>query len=115
MVGIRSYAAYLPAFKLDRKAIAKAWDFPKAPGSKSVANQDEDSITMGVAAALNCLGDIDPNEIDGIFFATTTPPYTEKQNASTIASVLDLRKDIITADFTNTTKAGTTALRSAFD
>ncbi|MFX0203486.1 MAG: hypothetical protein ACFFCW_45885 [Candidatus Hodarchaeota archaeon] len=115
MVGIRSYGAYLPAFKLDRKAIAKAWDFPKAPGSKSVANQDEDSITMGVAAALNCLGDIDPNEIDGIFFATTTPPYTEKQNASTIASVLDLRKDIITADFTNTTKAGTTALRSAFD
>ncbi|MHA1383070.1 MAG: OB-fold domain-containing protein [Candidatus Helarchaeota archaeon] len=115
MVGIRSYGAYLPAYKLDRKAIAKAWDFPKAPGTKSIANQDEDSVTMGVAAAIHCLGDIDPKEIDGLFFASTTPPYTEKQNASTIAAVLDLRKDIVTADFTNTTKAGTTALRSAYD
>lgn len=115
MVGIRSYGAYLPAYKLERKSIANAWDFPTAPGTKSVANYDEDAITMGVAAAFDCLGDIDPSEIDGLFFASTTPPYTEKQNASTLASVLDLKKNILTADFTNSTKAGTTALRSAFD
>ncbi len=115
MVGIRSYGAYLPAYKLERKAIGRAWDFPKAPGTKSMANLDEDSITMGVAAALKCMGDIDPKELDGIFYASTTPPYVEKQNASTLASVLDCRSDILTADFCNTLKAGTTALRSAYD
>ena len=54
MVGIRSYGVYLPAYKLDRKAIANMWDFPKAPGTKSIANQDEDAITMAIAAGLHC-------------------------------------------------------------
>jgi len=100
---------------LPRELIAKAWDFPTVPGTKAVAMEDEDSLTMSVEAGLDCLEGIDPKTVDGIFFASTTQVYTEKDSASLIATVLDMREDIITADFTDSTKAGTTALTRAVD
>ncbi|HUY00974.1 MAG TPA: OB-fold domain-containing protein [Candidatus Deferrimicrobium sp.] len=117
MVGIRSYGVYIPKYKLPRKAIAEAWDFPKAPGNLTVSNQDEDSVTMGIAAAFEALetANIDPKEIDALYFCTTTQPYVEKQNAATLASVLSLREDCLTADITDSTRAATIALRSAVD
>ncbi|MHA1270769.1 MAG: OB-fold domain-containing protein [Candidatus Helarchaeota archaeon] len=115
MVGIKSWGTYLPGYKLPRKAIAQAWDFPVVPGTKSVANYDEDSITMAVEAGLECLKGIDLKTIDGLFFASTTAPYAEKVNASFITQVLDLKNDILTNDFLGTTRAATTALRVAYD
>ncbi len=115
MLGIKSYGAYLPKYLLPRELIGKAWDFPIIPGTKAMASGDEDSITMAVEAGLDCLTGIDPKSIDGLFFASTTQVYTEKDSASLIATVLDLREDIITADFTDSLKAGTTALTRAVD
>jgi 3-hydroxy-3-methylglutaryl CoA synthase len=85
------------------------------PGERAVANADEDSLTMAVAAGLDCLAGIDQSTIDGLFFATTTAPYSEKQSAGVIAAALDLRHDISTADFTGSLRAATTALRAAAD
>ncbi|MHA1658817.1 MAG: OB-fold domain-containing protein [Promethearchaeota archaeon] len=115
MIGIKSYGAYLPRYLLPRELIAKAWDFPAVPGTKAIANFDEDSLTMAIEAGLDCLVGIDPKSIDGLYFATTTQVYTEKDSASFIASVLDMREDIITTDFTDSTKSGTTALTRAVD
>jgi len=84
-------------------------------GEKAVANHDEDAVTMAVAAGMNCLDGIDKNIIDGVYFASVTLPYKERQNAGIIATALDLRSDIKTADFAASTKAGTTALLSACD
>jgi len=70
---------------------------------------------MAVAAAIDCLNGREREEIDGLLFATTTPPYAEKQCASIIATALDLRRDIFTADITDVLRAGTTALKSALD
>ena len=70
---------------------------------------------MAVAAGLDCLTGMDRQEIDGLFFATTTPPYAEKGCASIIATALDLRRDIFTADITDVLRAGTTALKQAID
>jgi hydroxymethylglutaryl-CoA synthase len=114
-IGIKSYGAYLPKYLLPRELIAKAWDFPSVPGTKAIAMADEDSITMSVEAGLDCLAGIDPKSVDGIFFASTTQVYTEKDSASLIATVLDMRDDIITADFTDSTKAATSALARAVD
>ncbi|KKN20565.1 hypothetical protein LCGC14_0934190 [marine sediment metagenome] len=115
MLGLKSYGAYLPKYLLPRDLIAKAWDFPSVPGNKAVASIDEDSLTMSVEAGLDCLSGIDPKSIDGLFFASTTQVYTEKDSASFIATVLDLRTDIITIDFTDSLKAGTSALARAID
>ena len=45
MVGIISYGAYLPLWRLSRDAITRG-----APGEKAVCNFDEDSITMAEPA-----------------------------------------------------------------
>ena len=80
-----------------------------------MANFDEDSVSMAVAAGIDCLNGRDREIIDGLLFASTTPPYAEKQCASIIATALDLRRDIFTADITDVLRAGTTALKSALD
>ncbi|MEM3512443.1 MAG: OB-fold domain-containing protein [Candidatus Jordarchaeales archaeon] len=115
MVGIVSYGAYIPLSALSRELVAKAWDFPSVPGSKSVAGADEDSVTMAVEASMDCLAGLEPGEVDGVFFATTTPPYAEKMNAPTIAWALDVRREAMTVDFTGSLRAGTTALIAAYN
>ena len=115
MADIASFGAYIPLFRLARKDMGEAWDIPAVPGERAVSNVDEDSVTMAVAAASDCLQGIDPASIDAVHFATTTAPYHEKQCAPIIASALDLRRDISTADFTDSIRAATTALRAAAD
>jgi 3-hydroxy-3-methylglutaryl CoA synthase/uncharacterized OB-fold protein len=86
-----------------------------AQSEKAVANWDEDSLTMAVAAAIDCLGGTKRETIDGLYFASTTPPYDEKLAAVTVAWAVDLRRDILTADITDSLRAGTAALRMAAD
>jgi 3-hydroxy-3-methylglutaryl CoA synthase len=115
MVGITSYGAYIPFYRLSRDEISRAWDTPTIGGEKAVAGYDEDSLTMAVAAGLDCINGFDPGSIGGLFLATTTSPYKEKQAAATVALALDLPREIRTADFTDSLRAGTIALGSAID
>src|SRR4030043_2041692 len=119
MIGITSYGAYIPFYRINRLTIygALGWLNPASllPGEKAVANYDEDSLTMAVASAMDCISGIEREKIDGLYFATTTAPYRERQNAGIIATVLDLRPDIRTSDFTASAKAGTGAFISAYD
>ncbi|MDY6844521.1 MAG: OB-fold domain-containing protein [Thermodesulfobacteriota bacterium] len=110
MVGIVSYGAYLPLYRLNRGLIR-----PYLRGEKTVANFDEDSITMAATAAMNCLDGADPTAIDGLYFATTTSPYVEKQVATLLSAAAGLRKDIFTADCASSLKAGTGAIKMAAD
>jgi len=118
MVGIVSYGAHIPRLRINRKTISSAmgWLNPATlPGEKAVANYDEDSVTMAVAAGRDCLSDLEREKIEGLYFATTTSPYKERQSAGIIATALDLRPEIRTADFTDCSKAGIAALLSACD
>ncbi len=110
MVGITSYGAYVPLWRLKKEAMAKG-----AKGEKPICNFDEDTITMSVAAAIDCLNGIDRQIVDGLYLATTTSPYKEHLGATTIALAVDLRRNIYTADFANSLRAGTSALKSAID
>lgn len=116
MHGIRSYGAYIPMPRLSLGAISgggrKAGG---GGGERAVAYFDEDSVTMAVAAGAACLEGIDRDTVDGVLFASTSYPYKEKQASSLVAKALDLRRDVLTADFADTTRAGTTALRAALD
>jgi 3-hydroxy-3-methylglutaryl CoA synthase len=113
MAGIVAAGAYVPRYRLPRELIAKEWGGGAGPGEKAVANHDEDSLTLAVSAALGLARDGGP--IDGVFFATTTSPYTEKQGAATVAAVLDLPGVTRTLDFTDTLRAGTSALLAGLD
>jgi hydroxymethylglutaryl-CoA synthase len=114
MVGITSIGVYLPIYRLSREEIGKMWGGRGAGGAKAVAGYDEDTITMAVAAAINCLnrgGAI----TDGLFLATTSAPYREKLSAAVVASAADLKEECRAADFTNSLRAGTAALQAAYD
>ncbi len=115
MAGITSYGAYIPYYRLPRSVINKAWARPGGRGEVAIANFDEDSISMSVAAGMDCLKGINPATIDGLFLATTNQPYLERQNSTIAATALDLRRDTRSADFTNCLRAGVNALLSALD
>ena len=114
MVGITSIGAYIPMYRLHREEIGRFWGTRGIGGEKAVAGYDEDTVTMAVAATQDCIGRCD-KKIEGLYFASTTAPYKEKQSAAIIASVIDLDRRCATADFTNSLRAGTTALKSALD
>lgn len=110
MAGILSYGTYIPLWRLSRTMIE-----PGGKGEKVVAGYDEDSVTMGVAAGLECLKGLNRQSVDGLYFASTTAPYKEKLAATVVATALDLRRDLLVADFANSLRAGTIALRAALD
>ncbi len=110
MAGIAAFGAYVPRYRLG--ADTDGWN---SQAERAVANFDEDSVSMAAAAGLDCLAGRDRQQVDGLLFATTTPPYAEKGCASIIATALDLRRDIFTADITDVLRAGTTALKQALD
>lgn len=118
MSGITSYGAYIPRYRINRSTIFSAMGFLGAaplPGEKAVGNYDEDSITMAVAAGVDCLDGVEREKIDGLYFGTTTQPYAVRQNAGIIAGALDLPMSTRTADFVGATKSGIGALLAAFD
>ncbi|MCX5837165.1 MAG: SDR family NAD(P)-dependent oxidoreductase [Deltaproteobacteria bacterium] len=121
MIGITSYGAYIPRLRLDRMAIFQAmgWFAPAivmvAQGERSMCNHDEDALTMAVAAARDCLTGKDKRAIDGSYLCSTTLPFADRQNAGILKTALNLRDDIITADFTSSLRAGTTGLLTALE
>jgi len=115
MVGITSYGAYIPLHRLSKATISRAWGDSPVPGEKAVANWDEDSITMAVAAGMDCLNGVDPQTLDGLYLASTTFPYLEKQSAALVATALDLRRNVFTTDFSNSLRCGTSAMKAAMD
>ena len=121
MTGITSYGAYVPRLRLDRMSIFQAmgWFAPAimmvAQGERSMCNWDEDTLTMAVAAARDCLKGFDKQTLDGLYLASTTLPFADRQNAGVVAAALNLDSRLITSDFSASQKAGSTALITALE
>lgn len=109
MVGIARYGAYIPRFRLERRLVAEAWGGRKARGEVAVANYDEDALTLAIEAAGGCLARW-PGPIDGVYFASTSSPYGEKQVAGVVATTCDLPREIFTADFSGSVRGGLSAV-----
>jgi 3-hydroxy-3-methylglutaryl CoA synthase len=121
MVGITAYGGYVPRLRLNRQAIhaANKWFAPgqggNAKGERAIGNWDEDSLTMAVEAARDCLTGSDAEQIDALYFASTTHPFKDRQNAGVIGTALHREDGLSVADFAGSLKAGTTALMAALD
>jgi 3-hydroxy-3-methylglutaryl CoA synthase len=125
MIGITAYGAYIPRRRLQRKAVAEAnkWFAPGlvggAKGERAMANFDEDSVTLAVEAARDCLPASDPGRdrafVDAIYFASTSLPFEDRQNAGIVAAALQLPEDISSADVSSSQRAGLSALTLALD
>jgi 3-hydroxy-3-methylglutaryl CoA synthase len=114
VIGITSFGVDVPAYRLSREEIGRAWRSRGQKGEKAVARFDEDTLTMAANAAIVSLKYSDQKS-DALFFGSTTPPYREKQTAAIIAAVTDHAEQTRTADFAGSLRSGTIALRSAID
>jgi hydroxymethylglutaryl-CoA synthase len=121
MAGICSYGGYVPRYRLERGLAYQVmgWINPanvaNARGERSVANFDEDAVTMAVAAGVDALTGINRSTIDGVYFASTSMPYKERLNAGIVSAALGVNENVRAADFCSSIKAGTSALLSALE
>lgn len=122
MVGLTGYGGYVPRSRLQKKSIAEAnaWIAPnlrgKGKGERSMANWDEDSVTMAVEACRDCLGgDDDRSQVEALYFASTTMPFTDRLNAGILSAALTLEPEVQGIDITSSQRAGTSALIEALN
>jgi hydroxymethylglutaryl-CoA synthase len=109
--GIVGYHVYLPGYRLQRSEIAAAVG-ASARGERCVAGHDEDSTTLGVAAALPAVRGREA-AVGSVWFATTDPVYADKTNATAVHAALDLEPGIIAADLGASLRSGIAALFAA--
>ena len=78
-----------------------------------MASHDEDTTTMGVEAARLALRPVPTAAPEAIWFATATPAYLDKTNATTIHAALRQPSRVAAFDFGGALRSGAGALRAA--
>jgi len=114
MRGIVGYGAYLPYWRLERKAIAEALGTPGGAGTRAVASYDEDTTSLGVEAGRAALrgAAVVPQ---ALYFATSDPAYLDKTNATAIHAALDLPTSAFAVDLAGSVRSAVGAVRAARD
>ncbi len=112
MSGILGYATYLPYYRLKRAAIAATLGGPPAKGARAVASYDEDSTSLAVAASRRLLAGLPP-DLSALYFATTTPAYLDKTNATAVHAALGLPTGVGAFDMGGAVRSAMGALGAA--
>ena len=100
-----AYASYLPRYRLAGS------DVGLRRGDRVVASYDENSTTMAVAAGARAL---QGRELPAnLYFATSSPAYADKTNASAIHAALGLPYGAFATDLIGTGRSGIAAWRAA--
>ena len=121
MIGIVAYGGYIPMRRLSRMQVVQqmAWYNPLLymlmTGERTVANWDEDSITMAVAASFDAIQSTKIQHIDAVYAASTSFPFDDRQNAAIIAEALCLADTVRTVDISGSLKAGVSAIVAGVD
>lgn len=122
MIGIVSYGAYIPRWRIKIEEIAKIWghDADVYKNSllveeKSVPYLDEDTVTLAVEASRNCLRRvpiINPKEIGAIYVGSESHPYAVKPSATIVAEAINATPSLTAADMEFACKAGTAGVQA---
>lgn len=122
MRGILGWGVHLPYRRLDRTAIAPVAGTGGGSGTRAVASYDEDTTTMGVAAARAALrreseargeGGAGPETIRTLWFATTAPAYQDRTNATAVHAALRLPRTTPAYDAAGAVRCASAALDAA--
>ena len=113
--GIVSIAGYVPYRRLQRSAVGAVFGTGGGKGTRSVASHDEDTTTMGVEAARRALRSAPGAAPSALWFATATPAYLDKTNATTVHAALRQPAEVGAFDFGGALRSGVGALRTALE
>ena len=112
MPGILAIGAHLPHRRLDRSTIAAVAGGGGGKGTRTVAGYDEDATTLAVEAGRALLRST-PARPTTLWFATTTPTYADKANATAVHAALRLDDDVLAADAVGSARSSIAALIAA--
>lgn len=110
--GIISFGSYLPRRRLDRAEIREFLGSGGGRGSRTVASYDEDTTTLGVAAARRALASADA-AVEQLWFATAEPAWLEKTNATSVWAALRLPASVGAMDTGGAVRSGFGSLKAA--
>ncbi len=121
-IGIAGYGCYVPSFRIKVEEIARVWGQDAENikhglmiEEKAVADYDEDTITISVAAAKNALScGIKAESIGALFIGSESHPYAVKPSGTVVAEALGLPRELMLADYEFACKAGTAAIQTCF-
>ena len=82
-------------------------------GARAVASHDEDTTTLGVEAARLATKGAPTAAVDALWFATSSPAYLDKTNATAVAAALRLPSDVPAYDFGGALRSGIGCLLTA--
>lgn len=102
MTGLLAYGGYLPHYRLGADSGVR--------GARVVASFDEDATTMAVEAARPV---VRGQEVDAVWWASTTPPYLDKTNAVALHAALRLPTTTIAADLVGSARSAFAGIRGA--
>jgi hydroxymethylglutaryl-CoA synthase len=111
--GILSAAGYVPHSRLTRADINAFMGSGGGKGTRSVASHDEDTTTLGVEAARLALRGSPGASPDALWFATSSPAYLDKTNATAVAAALRCPGDVAAYDFGGALRSGMGCLLTA--
>ena len=120
-VGIVSYGAYVPRYRIRPAEIGSTWGADgEAMGKslgvqrKSVPAPDEDTITISTEALRQALsrGRISAKDIGAIYVGSESHPYAVKPTATVVAQAVGATPYLTAADFEFACKAGTAAIQT---
>jgi len=120
-VGIVSYGAYVPRYRITPEEIGKVWGVDGKSMSKglminckSVPGPDEDTITISVEAARSMMRrcSVDPKDIGAIYVGSESHPYAVKPSGTVVSEAIGAAPDLTVADYEFACKAGTAAIQT---
>eukprot|EP00456_Euglypha_rotunda_P025949 TRINITY_DN20917_c0_g2_i1.p2 TRINITY_DN20917_c0_g2~~TRINITY_DN20917_c0_g2_i1.p2 ORF type:complete len:101 (+),score=33.22 TRINITY_DN20917_c0_g2_i1:400-702(+) len=81
-----------------------------------MANWDEDSITMAVAAARDCLGVADDrSHVRSLLLASNTLPFSDRLNAGVVSEALTIGDEVQALDIGGSQRAALSGLVQAVE
>ncbi len=122
MVGIITYGAYIPRYRIKVEEIARVWGANAAEISgglgvfeKAVPDYDENTATFAVEAARAALArrEVDVSEIRAVYVGSESHPYAVKPTAVTVGEAIGATPVMTAADYEFACKAGTAAIQTS--
>ena len=114
---LRGVGAAAPSWRITAGDIAAGWGRRGGRSVAAVCAPDEDQLTLAAASATDALraADLDPGEVDGLWWGCTRPPFAEGPSHAVLASALGLDAHATGALTSGSPHSGIEALLSAAD
>lgn len=116
-VGVVGVGVAAPSLRVPVAEVSAAWGASGGRGTLGVCDADEDTLTIAWRAgraALDAAG-IAAEELSGLWWGTTRPPFAEGPSHAVLATALGLRSDAAGALYGGSPHGGVDALVGAWD